>query len=102
MQTQNQPRSTGIRLAAILFVVLLAGAQLLARDLKSLTTPQELALGQTFAAAVAFQFPMLRDPVLRWYVNLRGRQLADVSEAATPVTITARSGCKKSRPTCTY
>lgn len=57
----------------------LAVAPVLAGDLKSLTTPQELVLGQVFSEQVNQQFPVLRDPVLDWYVNLRGRQLADRS-----------------------
>jgi predicted Zn-dependent protease len=60
-------------------LVLIVGGQVAAGGLKSLTTPQELALGQTFAEAVDRQFPLLRDPILRWYANLRGRQFADRS-----------------------
>lgn len=49
-------------------------------QLDRLTTSQELALGQRFAQAVEQQFPLLRDPVLEWYLNMRGRQLAERSE----------------------
>lgn len=68
----------------LLFLALgaLAVAPVFAGDLKSLTTPQEMALGQMFAEQVDQQFPLLRDPVLRWYVNLRGRLLADRSPRA--------------------
>lgn len=44
-----------------------------------MTTPQELAIGQVFAEQVEQQYPLLHDPVLTWYVNLRGRELADRS-----------------------
>lgn len=54
-------------------------APLAAGNLTSLTTSQELALGQVFAMQVDQQYPLLRDPILTWYVNLRGRQMADVS-----------------------
>jgi predicted Zn-dependent protease len=55
------------------------GGHVLAGGLKSLTTPQELAMGQSFAEAVDRQFPLLPDPIVKWYVNLRGRQFADRS-----------------------
>lgn len=67
------------RLASMAALLSLAVAQVSAGDLKSLTTPQELVLGQIFAEQVDGQYPLLHDPVLTWYVNLRGRQFADRS-----------------------
>lgn len=75
----RRPIAGDLRLALAAVLLILATSQVLAGGLKSLTTPQELALGQTFAEEVDRQYPMLRDPVLSWYVNLRGRQLADRS-----------------------
>lgn len=64
----------------LLSVALSVGAgEVVAGGIKALTTPQELALGQSFAEAVDQQYPLLRDPVIEWYVNLRGRQFADLS-----------------------
>jgi predicted Zn-dependent protease len=57
----------------------LGGGEVVAGGIKSLTTPQELAMGQSFAEAVDRQYPLLGDPVVKWYINLRGRQFADVS-----------------------
>lgn len=68
---------TRVVLTATFAVVAVSGP--LAGDLKSLTTPQELAIGQMFAEQVEAQYPVLHDPVLTWYVNLRGRELADRS-----------------------
>lgn len=68
-----------VRLALLAALLVAAVTQVVAGDLKSLATPQELALGQVFAEQVDHQYPLLRDPVLGWYVNLRGRQLADRS-----------------------
>lgn len=68
-----------VRLALLAALLVAAVTQVRAGDLKSLATPQELALGQVFAEQVDHQYPLLRDPVLGWYVNLRGRQLADRS-----------------------
>lgn len=66
-------------LAPTAMLLALAIAQVSAGDLRSLTTPQELKLGQMFAEQVDQQYPLLHDPVLTWYVNLRGRQFADRS-----------------------
>lgn len=74
----RQARKPSLKLLSAALVAL-AVAPVLAGDLKSLTTPQELAMGQVFAEQVDQQYPLLRDPVLRWYVNLRGGQLADRS-----------------------
>jgi predicted Zn-dependent protease len=76
--------STSIVRRAMTVTVALSVSAILAPQapaggLKSLTTPQELALGQSFAEAVDAAFPILGDPVLTWYTNLRGRQLADRS-----------------------
>jgi len=68
-----------LKLLVVSLCIGIGGAPALAGGLKALTTPQELALGQNFAEAVDRQFPLLRDPVMKWYVNLRGRQLADRS-----------------------
>jgi predicted Zn-dependent protease len=68
-----------LRLLAVVLVFLTGVQPGSPSGLKALTTPQELALGQSFAEAVDRQFPLLRDPILKWYVNLRGRQLADLS-----------------------
>ncbi|MBI2187002.1 MAG: M48 family metalloprotease [Acidobacteria bacterium] len=72
-------RVVATRLAPIAALLALAIAPVAAGDLKSLTTPQELVLGQIFAEQVDQQYPLLHDPVLTWYVNLRGRQFADRS-----------------------
>lgn len=77
----NGPRRPPLRLLSLALGAL-AVSPVVAGDLKSLTTPQELALGQMFAEQVDLQYPLLRDPVLRWYANLRGRQLADRSPRA--------------------
>lgn len=74
----RQARKPALKLLSAALVALAVGP-LLAGDLKSLTTPQELAMGQVFAEQVDQQYPLLRDPVLKWYVNLRGGQLADRS-----------------------
>lgn len=75
---RDAPRQLAHRVLVV-WLVALAVAPALAGDLKSLTTPQELKLGQVFAEQVDQQYPLLHDPVLTWYVNLRGRQFADRS-----------------------
>jgi predicted Zn-dependent protease len=68
-----------VRLGLVLGLVLFLAPGESTGGLRSLTTPQELVLGQSFAEAVDARFPILGDPVLQWYTNLRGRQLADRS-----------------------
>lgn len=79
MKDSVRRRAVATRVALIVALLSLAAAQISAGDLKSLTTPQELVLGQMFAEQVDQQYPLLHDPVLTWYVNLRGRQFADKS-----------------------
>ena len=46
------------------------------KQVKLLTKPQEMALGEIFAQAIERQMPILKDPIIDWYLNEKGRQLA--------------------------
>lgn len=79
LPARRRSRVTEVSAALTATLLLLGMVRVAAGDLKSLTTPQELVMGQIFAEQVELQYPLLRDPVVDWYVNLRGRQLADKS-----------------------
>jgi predicted Zn-dependent protease len=46
------------------------------------TVPQEMAVGEVFSSQVEAQYPILNDPYIDWYLNHRGRLLADLSDRA--------------------
>ncbi|MFC2172524.1 M48 family metalloprotease [Acidobacteriota bacterium] len=68
------PRAVFILLLCFLFV---SCASL--REVKLMTKPQEMALGELFAQAIEQRMPILQDPIIEWYLNTRGRQLAELA-----------------------
>ncbi len=74
----SRPRRAALVITGVLLLGPLAGAGV-AGEPASLSVSEELVLGQQMSNAIERDLPLLRDPKLTWYVNLRGRQLAAAS-----------------------
>ena len=67
------------RKAACLVVLALASGCAGVRKVNIFTVPQEMAVGEIFASQVDAAYPILDDPRISWYLNHRGRVLAQLS-----------------------
>lgn len=50
------------------------------RKVNVYSVPQEMAVGEVFSSEIEALYPILQDPRLDWYLNHRGRMLADLSD----------------------
>ena len=68
-----------MRRAAVLLPLLFASCATV-RKVNIFSVPQEMAMGEVFSSEVETYYPVLRDPRVAWYINHRGRMLAELSD----------------------